>query len=643
MQSTRPFVDRLVFSRAGRLVVDVAVLSAAYGLAFLVRFDWSIPLEMLKRLGFTWPYVVTLQYALLVATGASRGSWRFVSLPDIRRIFISCSIATGLLLLARSLAAGTEGLFGYWIYAHVPGGVALANFPLAVLGVGGARVIRRWLGEWTAASARARTTPNIEAAPTLLVGAGAAGVLLAKEIANRPDLGINAVGFLDDDPGKRNMRFHELRVLGTTADILEVCHELGVRQVLITIANAPGELVRKVAMTCRQNGIASKVIPPLHDVMARGVSITAIRDIRIEDLLRREAVRLDDPAVSSWMRGRVVMVTGAGGSIGSELCRQVAWYGARSIVCVERAENNLFNIHRQLRAQHPHLSIVPAVADICDEGRLEGLFEQYRPEVVLHAAAHKHVPMMEWNPAEAVKNNVGGTALLANSAHRFGVERFVLISTDKAVNPSSIMGATKRIAELTIQQLAERSSTCFVAVRFGNVLGSNGSVIPVFQEQLSHGRPLTVTHPDMTRFFMTVQEACQLTLQAATLGKGGEIFILDMGEPVRIVDLAKDLIRLSGLDPDTYDIVFTGLRPGEKLFEEISLANEHLDRTRHQKIFVASEAPSGYDMQPQVDTLMRMAETGNTDGLHAALRAVVPQYQSAARHVDRAVTADVVH
>jgi FlaA1/EpsC-like NDP-sugar epimerase len=354
-----------------------------------------------------------------------------------------------------------------------------------------------------------------------------------------------------------------------------------------------------------------------------------MRDVAIEDLLRRDPVALDDQAIVADLRGRVVVVTGAGGSIGSEICRQVAGFEPARLVLVERAENALFEIHRELRQAFPSLRIEPCVADICDVQRTQQIFADHAPEVVFHAAAHKHVPMMEWNPGEAIKNNVLGTRLIADVAHACGARAFVMISTDKAVNPTSVMGATKRAAEVYIQALAKRSSTRFVTVRFGNVLGSNGSVVPIFKEQIARGGPVTVTHPDMKRYFMTIPEACQLVLQAGSMGCGGEIFILDMGQPVKIVDLARDLIQLSGFSPDEIEIVFTGMRPGEKLHEELSIAAEHAEKTRHPKIMIGktvAQAPE--EVVARLEELKAsLPSEGNGDRLRKLLTAIVPEYR----------------
>ncbi|HSN30115.1 MAG TPA: nucleoside-diphosphate sugar epimerase/dehydratase, partial [Kofleriaceae bacterium] len=416
-----------------------------------------------------------------------------------------------------------------------------------------------------------------------------------------------------------------------TLDIRAVAESKRAKRALITIANAPGQQIRRITELCRSAGLDTKIIPGIYEIVGDKVNLSRIREVAIEDLLRRDPVQLDEERVGATIRSRIVLVTGAGGSIGSELCRQICRFGPERLVLVERYENALFEIHRELAAQFPHVPIDPRIGDVCDVVRMTQLFESTHPELVFHAAAHKHVPMMEWNPGEAVKNNIGGTRTVADLADKFGVERFVLVSTDKAVNPSSVMGATKRVAEIYLQALSQRSTTRFVTVRFGNVLGSAGSVVPIFKEQIARGGPVTVTHPDMFRYFMTIPEASQLVLQAGAMGQGGEIFILDMGEPVRIVDLARDLITLSGLRPnDDIEIRYSGMRPGEKLVEELSTDAEHADKTKHPKVFIGRI--KAHDWEPVstgVTALVELARAGDTEQVRAALGDIVPEYGTA--------------
>lgn len=573
--------------RSTQVLVDVLVLAAAFWLAFMLRFEGDVPNDMLRRLFFLWPYVVAFQYLCLVLFKVPRFAWRYVGLREVTRIGLATATAAVFLLVARFIGAELRDFDPRFRYALVPVGVVVIDFLLSFLGVTGARALRRFVGEQAETRARARA----DRIPTMLVGAGEAGLAVVKEIASRPDLGMSAVGFLDDDPEKIGQVIHGVSVLGSTKELRTLCETKGAQQVLITIAHAAGKDIRRIRGLAEAANLPAKIVPAVHEIVGGKVGLTRIRDVAIEDLLRRDPIRLDEAGISEAIRGRVVMVTGAGGSIGSELCRQIIRFQPARLVMVERAENRLFHIHRELQMDAASDVQTPCIADICDEARIESLFREYQPEVVFHAAAHKHVPMMEWNALEAVKNNVLGTRLVAEAAARHSAESFVMISTDKAVRPTSVMGATKRAAELLVQSLAASSETRFVSVRFGNVLGSEGSVVPIFREQIAAGGPVTVTHAEMTRYFMTIPEACQLVMQAGTMGGGNEIFLLNMGEPVKIVDLARDLISLSGLTPDEdVEIQFTGLRPGEKLFEELCVAGD-LAKTFHPDISVERGEP----------------------------------------------------
>jgi FlaA1/EpsC-like NDP-sugar epimerase len=470
----------------------------------------------------------------------------------------------------------------------------------------------------------------------LLIGAGRAGAMVAKAILARPDSDIRAVGFLDDDENLIGMDVEGLPVLGTTADLGVLVPRHVVRQAIITIANVPDHAIRRIVKRCEENGLATKIIPPLYEIIAGRINLARIRDVSIEDLLRRSPVRLEGGEIGKIVGGQTVLVTGAGGSIGSELCRLLAALGPAALVMVDQAEHGLFHIHLELAESAPELLMIPCIADVCDAGRMEAIFAEHRPSLVFHAAAHKHVPMMEWNPGEAVKNNVLGTRTVAQLADAWNVERFVMISTDKAVNPTSVMGVSKRVAELFVQALAVKSKTRFMTVRFGNVLGSAGSVIPIFQRQIAQGGPVTVTHRDMKRYFMTIPEACQLVLQAASMGQGGTLFILDMGEPVKIDDLARDLIRLSGFIPDQdIAIRYTGLRPGEKLFEELSLGDESIKNTDHPRIFIGQvRAPALARMNQLIQELGEVAGASDPRLVHTKLKEIVPEYQCGALRRD---------
>ena len=574
---------RHLVSAGTQTILDISVLAAAFVVAYLLRFDFQIPRNYWHYVLVQIPFVVLLQFLALTLAGGRDFIWRYTDMAHIKSFLYA---ALGSLLVVVLLRGTLSEAHQAW---RIPFSVAFFDCVLAFGGTFGLRILRRAVYEGNKRRGQVKGNGHgKKRRPVLLIGAGQAGVLAAKEIEGRGDLDLEIKGFIDDDRmklGRSVVQRH--KVLGTTDALPRLVHSLQIDHVVITIAQASRQSIHRIVKICEEIPVKVRIIPGLYEILDGRVGISRIRDLQIEDLLGRDPVCLEEENIKEFLTGKVVMVTGAGGSIGSELARQVAWFKPSSLLLVERAEFALFNINRELKELWPALSIVPLIADVGDEVRMRSIFKDYGPEVVVHAAAHKHVPMMETNPMEAVKNNVLATNLLGGLAGEFGVEVFVLISTDKAVNPTSVMGASKRVAELVAQNLGQRFATRFVTVRFGNVIGSAGSVIPIFQEQIRKGGPVTVTHPDMVRYFLTIPEAVQLVLQASTMAQGGEIYILDMGEPVSILDLAKDTITLSGLKPfEDIDIVFTGIRPGEKLFEELEMTEEHLAKTRHPKIFI---------------------------------------------------------
>ncbi|AGT33677.1 hypothetical protein M493_17345 [Geobacillus genomosp. 3] len=429
--------------------------------------------------------------------------------------------------------------------------------------------------------------PNANKRRTLIIGAGSAGMMVARQLVNNPDAELRPIAFIDDDLNKQKLQFFNIPVVGTTKDIEDVVRALRIEHIIIAIPSLTKKQLNRIFEQCAKTNAKTQIVPKLEDIVTGKVSVSQFRDVQVEDLLGREPVELDIESISSYIENKVILVTGAGGSIGSEICRQVCQFNPKKIVLLGHGENSIYQIDMELRNQYKdQIDIVPVIGDIQDRERMFEVMEEHKPDVVYHAAAHKHVPLMEYNPKEAVKNNIFGTKNVAEAADTFGVQTFVLISTDKAVNPTNVMGATKRFAEMIIQQLDKQSKTKFVAVRFGNVLGSRGSVIPLFKKQIQAGGPVTVTHPDMTRYFMTIPEASRLVIQAGALAKGGEIFVLDMGEPVKIVDLAKNLIKLSGYTVEEIGIEFTGIRPGEKMFEELLNENEVHPEQVFPKIFI---------------------------------------------------------
>ncbi len=462
----------------------------------------------------------------------------------------------------------------------------------------------------------------------LIVGAGNAGEALLREMLRRKDAQYEVVGFVDDDPAKQESEIHGIPVLGPVDILPQICKKNDVDEIAIAIPSANRQQLRHVVQVCQGTKIRFSTVPSLTDIASGKLRVSQMRDVDINDLLGREVVNLDMQQIQNFLTNKVILVTGAGGSIGSEMCRQVCTFAPKQLLLLEQAENPLFFIERELRQAFPAVSLVSVIADITDKVRVEQLFGQYHPQVVIHAAAHKHVPLMEQNPGEAIKNNINGTRTIANASDAFGAECFVMISTDKAVNPTSIMGSSKRVAEMYIQDLNKTSKTHFVTVRFGNVLGSNGSVVPIFKQQISAGGPVTVTHPEMRRYFMTIPEASQLVLQAAAMGEGGEIFVLDMGEPVKIVDLARELITLSGFRPgEDIEIQFSGLRPGEKLFEELSIVGENMLPTKHPKIAVWKNIPKDRQvLREAIEKLLTVAHTQDRKQIIETLREIVPEF-----------------
>lgn len=438
--------------------------------------------------------------------------------------------------------------------------------------------------------------PTANMKRTLIVGAGSAGTMVARQLLKNPNENLLPVGYIDDDPKKQHLDFFDIPVLGTINDIQDVVERKNIELIVIAIPSLSKKDLNKIFNECTKTKAKVQIMPKIEDIMTGRISVSSFRDVQVEDLLGREPVQLDMKSISEKLEGKTILVTGAGGSIGSEICRQVSKFNPKKLLLLGHGENSIYQIHMELNNQYKdQIEIIPIIADIQDKNRIFEVIEEHRPQVVYHAAAHKHVPLMEYNPKEAVKNNVFGTKNVAEAAGIYGVERFVLVSTDKAVNPTNVMGATKRCAELIIQEMNQQYNTNYVAVRFGNVLGSRGSVIPLFKKQIQAGGPVTVTHPDMTRYFMTIPEASRLVIQAGALAKGGEIFVLDMGEPVKIVDLAKNLIKLSGYTEEEIGIKFTGIRPGEKMFEELLNENEVYPEQVFPKIHIGKATLVGED------------------------------------------------
>lgn len=553
------------------IVVDIAIIWTAVIASYLLRFDTAVPAiyhnqMIVFALLITFICGITFSYFRLY-----RHMWQYASIGEIIELIKAIIIGMALSYLATWLIGGHR----------VPLSVTLRTLEIMLLFMGGSRFVWRLIR-------MNRTRKDQAANYVLIVGAGDCGALIAREMRTGDSFrGNRIVGFIDDDPNKQKMQIAGLPVMGDRSVIQNIVDIHKINDIIIAMPSVRRAAVTEILNICKQTGAKVKIIPSINDLIKGTLAVQSLRNVEVEDLLGRDSVATDLASISGYLSNKVVLVTGAGGSIGSELSRQVAAVNPSQLLLLGHGENSIYTIEMELRHKFPHVQLETIIADIQDLKRMENVFDSFRPQVVFHAAAHKHVPLMERNPSEAVKNNVFGTMNVADCANKFECERFVMISSDKAVNPSSVMGATKRIAEMYIQSLDTMSNTQFVAVRFGNVLGSRGSVIPRFKEQIAAGGPVTVTHPDMVRYFMTIPEAVQLVIQAGAMAHGGEIFILDMGKPVRIVDLAKDLIRLSGFEPNVdIEIQFTGLREGEKLFEELLTQEEKVTSTQHERIFI---------------------------------------------------------
>jgi len=569
------------------------------------------------------PLVILVQLSALFLVGAYSLIWRYVSIEDIK-VFIKAAVISLVFLLVLRFVL----IFANFDLWQIPVSVILIDTMMAFGGLLALRILRRFFYELDEKNRLTAGRKRGKRKPTLIVGAGRMGATLVKEIQGRADSDFDVRGFVDDDARKVGGSVNRVKVIGGTDRLPKLVHELDIKQVVLAIDHANGKDIRRIMDICSSIPVKAQIVPSLDEIAHGRVNVTRLRDVEIEDLLGREPVELDDKNLHDFLSGRTVMVTGAGGSIGSELVRQISNYRPAKVLLVERSEYMLFEIEREVAKTYDDLEYVPLIADIGDEPRMRGLFAEFRPEVIFHAAAHKHVPLMEQNPVEAIKNNVLATRLVGSLAGEFGANAFVMISTDKAVNPTSVMGASKRIAEIVIQDLNQAYATKFVAVRFGNVLGSAGSVVPIFREQIEKGEPITVTHPEMTRYFMTIPEASQLVLQAGALAlDGGEIFILDMGRPVKILDLAEDMIRLSGLVPyEEIDIQFTGIRDGEKLFEELEITGEHLLKTRHPKIFIGKIAEfSRMQVAAMVDEFSAAAAESSESRIRSAFNEFLPE------------------
>lgn len=550
---------------------DAAIVLSAPFIALFIRFEGDVNARFLDMLAPFLPLILFVRLTVFYFFRLYQRMWRYASIHELVAIVGAVTISS--LIIAGIMIVFVPGF---------PRSVHLLNWFLVLSLVGVSRLGMRIYYYF-----RIRLiAPSLN---ILVVGAGDAGAMLVKEIGNHWAGTRRVLGLIDDDLNKQGKQLMGIPVLGGRKDLHRLTREYQISEIIIAMPSAPGSVIREIVTQCKETNCTVKTLPGLADIIEGKVGLQNLRNVDIDDLLRREAVHLDMASIANYLTGKKVLVTGAGGSIGSEICRQIAQFAPTQLLLLGKGENSIYDIHQELIEKQSGLLITPIIADVRDADRIQHIFAEYKPQVVFHAAAHKHLPLMETQAAESVRNNIFGTKVIAKAADQAGVEIFIMISTDKAVNPTSVMGATKRVAEMVIQQMSQKSKTRFAAVRFGNVLGSRGSVVPLFKKQIAAGGPVTVTDPAMKRYFMTIPEATQLVLQAGSMATGGEVFVLDMGEPIRIVDMAEDLIRLSGYEPyKDIEIVFSQVRQGEKLFEELLTTEEGTQATCHEKLFTAN-------------------------------------------------------
>lgn len=605
------------------MLLDIASFYVAMWLAYLIKYDQmkAIPPELTVSLFKVITVIVGLKFVTLLVLKMYSKIWRFAGITELIDVVVACGIGTAV-SMGMLFMISRQPEFDHIL---VPRSILVMAFMMDVAFVGGSRFLYRLFFHVSPKEVRRHQLKK----RTLIYGAGQAGVMILKEINTQGHSEFSPIGFMDDDLSKKGQKLHGLSIFGGKEDLIKTAIKEEVEAIIIAMPSASDQERKAVINAAKETGAKVSILPKVYDLIDEASAVSKIRPVEIEDLLGREEVKLDTDMISGYVENQVVLVTGGGGSIGSELCRQIARYKPSKLVILDIYENNAYDIQMELKRNFPDLNLSVVIASVRDRLRLEKLFQTHKPNVVFHAAAHKHVPLMEESPEEAIKNNVYGTQNVIEVSDQFGVKRFVLISTDKAVNPTNVMGASKRICEMLVQSYASVSrGTEYGAVRFGNVLGSNGSVIPLFKKQIQAGGPVTVTHPDIIRYFMTIPEAARLVVQAGGLAQKGEIFVLDMGEPVKIDTLARDLIRLSGLEPSVdIEIEYTGLRPGEKLYEELLMSEEGLGETEFEKIFIARPMTLPYEeLSMKVGELAKYFEDG--DALVTAMKKVVPTFKT---------------
>lgn len=600
------------FKQAVLVLLDIIFINVSIFVAYFIKFQWLIPPAYLDIYFRSFVPITVIMIVSFYFFKLYKSLWRYASVDELNSVILGVTVGTFL-----------SFIYGLIVGYRLPYSAYFVMWALTIMASGGIRFLRRVIGSIEMAPREALKKSK----RTLIVGAGDAGAMLVREMKRRPEGGYIPVAFVDDDSSKEGKLIHGVPIIGGRNDIPKIVGDKDIDEILIAIPSTSDSDRREIINICKQTGCKLKTLPSIYELIDERVTISQIRDVEIEDLLGRDPVELNIDEIAGYIRNKVILVTGGGGSIGSELCRQITRFNPKKLIILDIYENGAYDLQMELNKKAPHIDKEVIIASIREKRRLEEIFEKYRPQVVFHAAAHKHVPLMEVNPKEAIKNNIVGTLNLAECADKYGVLKFVQISTDKAVNPTNIMGASKRVCEMIIQSINKVSKTEFVAVRFGNVLGSNGSVIPLFKKQIAAGGPVTVTHPEITRYFMTIPEAAQLVIQAGAMAKGGEIFILDMGKPVKIIDLARDLIRLSGFEPDVdIKIEITGLRPGEKLYEELLMDEEGIQNTKHKKIFIGKPGEFEFsDIKERIRMLQDKLECDN-EVVFDAMEEIVPTY-----------------
>jgi FlaA1/EpsC-like NDP-sugar epimerase len=606
------------------IIIDIVLIYLSYIFAFLIRFEWKLPGRSFNTFVEAAFILVAIKIITFYYFKLYENLWRYAGILDMLQIVVAVGSANAIAIS-----------YLFLVQASLPRSIYVLSFILDVFFIGGSRFGYRIIRELSGGRYYAinKNGRDRHAIKVLIIGAGEAGAMVIRELRNHPELNTKPVAILDDDREKHRRKINGVPVFGSIENVKEVARKLKIHEIIIAIPSAKRKDLRHIVDLCKNTKCKLRTLPGVYELIDGKVSVKHIRDVQIEDLLGREPVDLNIEEISGYLKDKTVLITGGGGSIGSELCRQIARFKPKFLLILDIYENNAYSLQVELARSHPDLKTKILIASVRDKARLNSIFKTYRPQVVFHAAAHKHVPLMEDNPTEAIKNNVFGTLNAAECSDKYSVEKFVLISTDKAVNPANIMGVTKRIAEIIVQTMDKNSNTKFTAVRFGNVLGSSGSVIPLFKSQIAAGGPVTVTHPGITRYFMTIPEASQLVIQAGAMAEGGEIFVLDMGEPVKIMDLARDLIRLSGFEPEE-DILteIIGLRPGEKLFEELFLDEEKLSSTGHEKIFIGQPLTNDVNvLKEELENLRYLLINEDHTEALLLINKMVPDYKVAAK------------